>query len=59
VRLLLLCLLGFCVAVSHQKTDSCAGDLAVARLIPFDTSAFHCITLWKQEDFILRVIASS
>lgn len=55
VRLLLLCLLGFCFAVSHQqKLDSCAGDLAVARLVPFDTSAFHCITLWKQEDFILR-----
>ncbi|KAM0901143.1 hypothetical protein ACQ4PT_020155 [Festuca glaucescens] len=55
-RLLLLplCLLGFCFAVSHQKSDSCAGDLAVAHLVPFDTSAFHCITLWKKEDFILR-----
>lgn len=56
VRLLLLCLLGFCFAVSHQKSvsDSCAGDLAVAHLIPFDSSALHCINLWKQEDFILR-----
>uniref|UniRef100_A0ACD5US25 Uncharacterized protein n=1 Tax=Avena sativa TaxID=4498 RepID=A0ACD5US25_AVESA len=52
--LLLLCLLGSCSAATQQKSDSCAGNLAVARLVPFDTSAFHCITLWKQEDFILR-----
>jgi hypothetical protein len=58
VRLLLLCLLGFCVAVSHQKSDSCAGNLAVAKLVPFDTDGFRCITLWKQEDFILRVRCS-
>lgn len=57
VRLLLplLCLLGFCFAASHQKSDSCDGDLPVARLVPFDSDAFHCITLWKDEDFILRV----
>ncbi|KAM3387912.1 hypothetical protein ACQJBY_010621 [Aegilops geniculata] len=56
VRLLLplLCLLGFCFAASHQKSDSCDGDLQVARLVPFDTDAFRCITLWKDEDFILR-----
>ncbi|CAM0904028.1 unnamed protein product [Alopecurus aequalis] len=54
LRLLLLCLLGFCFAVSHQKSDSCAGEVPVAHLVPFDTSASRCITLWKQEDFILR-----
>ncbi|CAN6249209.1 unnamed protein product [Urochloa humidicola] len=58
VRLLLLSLLGFCVALSHQEssTDSCKDNakLAVASLVPFDTTAFRCAAAWKQQDFILR-----
>ncbi|KAF8704258.1 hypothetical protein HU200_031757 [Digitaria exilis] len=58
-RLLLLSLLGFCVALSHQQSsssDSCSKDkLAVSTLVPFDSTGFRCTTAWKQEDFILRV----
>ncbi|OEL31406.1 Cytochrome b561 and DOMON domain-containing protein [Dichanthelium oligosanthes] len=60
VRLLLLSLLGFCVALSHQQqssssTDSCAtAKLAVASLVPFDSTAFRCSQAWKQQDFVLR-----
>ncbi|CAN6239999.1 unnamed protein product [Urochloa humidicola] len=58
VRLLLLSLLGFCVALSHQEssgTDSCSNaKLTVASLVPFDTTAFRCAAAWKQQDFILR-----
>lgn len=57
-RLLLLSLLGLCVALSHQQSssDSCSKDkLAVASLVPFDSTAFRCTTAWKKEDFILRV----
>ncbi|KAK3142195.1 hypothetical protein QOZ80_4BG0343500 [Eleusine coracana subsp. coracana] len=57
VRLLLLCLLGFCVALSHQQsTDSCRFSRlnAVADLVPFDTRSFRCIAAWKDEDFVLR-----
>nr|CAB3484983.1 unnamed protein product [Digitaria exilis] len=57
-RLLLLSLLGFCVALSHQQSsssDSCSKDkLAVSTLVPFDSTGFRCTTAWKQEDFILR-----
>jgi hypothetical protein len=59
VRLLLLSLLGFCVALSHQEsssTDSCAtAKVAVASLVPFDSTSFHCTAAWKQQDFVLRV----
>ena len=61
VRLLLLCLLGFCVALSHQEsssssTDSCAtAKVAVASLVPFDSTSFRCTAAWKQQDFVLRV----
>jgi hypothetical protein len=58
-RLVLLTLLGFCVALSHQE-DSCgAAKLAVASLVPFDTTAFRCAAAWKQQDFILRVRPTS
>jgi hypothetical protein len=59
-RLVLLSLLGFCVALSRQEssssTDSCgAAKLAVASLVPFDTAGFRCAANWKQQDFVLRV----
>ncbi|CAD6260413.1 unnamed protein product [Miscanthus lutarioriparius] len=60
VRLLLLSLLGFCVALSHQEsssssTDSCAtAKVAVASLVPFDSTSFRCTAAWKQQDFVLR-----
>ncbi|CAL5026672.1 unnamed protein product [Urochloa decumbens] len=63
VRLLLLSLLAFCVALSHQESssssssgpDSCSNaKLAVASLVPFDSTAFRCVSAWKQQDFILR-----
>lgn len=59
VRLLvlLLCLLGFCVALSHQESaaDSCArAKVAVASLVPFDSTSFRCTAAWKQQDFVLR-----
>ncbi|XP_062226049.1 cytochrome b561 and DOMON domain-containing protein At3g07570-like [Phragmites australis] len=56
MRLLLLCLLGFCVAVSHQQsTDPCGpARVAVASLVPFDSTSFRCTAVWKQEDFVLR-----
>lgn len=54
VRLLLLCLLGFCFAVSHQQSDSCSTAVAVSHLVPFNSTAFHCTAIWKQEDFVLR-----
>ena len=63
VRLLLLSLLGFCVALSHQEsssssTDSCAtAKVAVASLVPFDSTSFRCTAAWKQQDFVLRVYA--
>ncbi|KAL6650965.1 hypothetical protein ACP70R_009890 [Stipagrostis hirtigluma subsp. patula] len=62
-RLLLLCLLGFFVAASHQQqsssssssSDSCTkARVAVASLVPFDSTSFRCVSAWKQEDFILR-----
>ncbi|RLM64734.1 cytochrome b561 and DOMON domain-containing protein [Panicum miliaceum] len=58
-RLVLLSLLGFCVALSRQEssssTDSCgAAKLAVASLVPFDTAGFRCAANWKQQDFVLR-----
>ena len=56
--LLALSLLGLCVALSHQQstTDSCAtAKLAVASLVPFDSTAFRCTAAWKQQDFVLRV----
>lgn len=56
--LLLLCLLGFCVALSHQESaaDSCArAKVAVASLVPFDSTSFRCTAAWKQQDFVLRV----
>lgn len=55
--LLLLCLLGFCVALSHQESsaDSCArAKVAVASLVPFDSTSFRCTAAWKQQDFVLR-----
>ncbi|XP_062183571.1 cytochrome b561 and DOMON domain-containing protein At3g07570-like [Phragmites australis] len=56
VRLLLLCLLGFCVALSHQRSsDSCGtARVAVASHVPFDSTSFRCVAAWKQEDFVLR-----
>lgn len=59
MRLLLLSLLGFCVALSHQEssssTDSCTtAKVAVASLVPFDSTSFHCTAAWKQQDFVLR-----
>ncbi|KAG8082517.1 hypothetical protein GUJ93_ZPchr0014g47365 [Zizania palustris] len=51
----LLCLVGLCFAVSHQQSDSCSSDgVVVAHLVPFNSSAFRCLTVWKQEDFVLR-----
>ncbi|KAJ1271708.1 hypothetical protein BS78_06G146800 [Paspalum vaginatum] len=55
--LLALSLLGLCVALAHQHStaDSCAtAKLAVASLVPFDTTAFRCTAGWKQHDFVLR-----
>ncbi|BAS76511.1 Os02g0101300, partial [Oryza sativa Japonica Group] len=53
-HLFLLCrLLGFCFAFTasqQQQSDSCSSaGVAVAHL------AFCCLTVWKQEDFVLRV----
>ncbi|EAZ23171.1 hypothetical protein OsJ_06855 [Oryza sativa Japonica Group] len=53
-HLFLLCrLLGFCfvfTASQQQQSDSCSSaGVAVAHL------AFRCLTVWKQEDFVLRV----
>jgi hypothetical protein len=61
-HLFLLCLLlGFCFAFAasqqeQQQSDSCSSaGVAVAHLVPFNSSAFRCLTVWKQEDFVLRV----
>uniref|UniRef100_A0A0D9ZML1 Cytochrome b561 and DOMON domain-containing protein n=1 Tax=Oryza glumipatula TaxID=40148 RepID=A0A0D9ZML1_9ORYZ len=60
-HLFLLCLLlGFCFAFAasqqeQQQSDSCSSaGVAVAHLVPFNSSAFRCLTVWKQEDFVLR-----
>uniref|UniRef100_A0A0D9W6N6 Cytochrome b561 and DOMON domain-containing protein n=1 Tax=Leersia perrieri TaxID=77586 RepID=A0A0D9W6N6_9ORYZ len=59
-HLFLLCLLGFCFAFAasqqqQQQSDSCSSaGVAVAHLVPFNSSSFRCLTVWKDEDFILR-----
>lgn len=38
-----------------SSTDSCNTNLKLKSEILFDTTSFHCLTVWNQQDYILRV----
>ncbi|XP_006366806.1 cytochrome b561 and DOMON domain-containing protein At3g07570-like [Solanum tuberosum] len=37
-----------------SSTDSCNSNLKLKSEILFDTTSFHCLTVWNQQDYILR-----
>lgn len=51
---LIMFLVSFDSSASSQS-DSCAANLSVGNLIPFNTSSLTCVAAWTSEGYILRV----